>query len=325
MQRALQNKRSNTTLAIDAVTLCKAAERELLSFIMMENNSRSKTKPEQTRKPSLTALIKGVELAFYLAHRALRRVSGARNDSSKGQVTYYLVCLFESMVTALTQHYATIARPGEADNPNAGTVASTGSLRNGPSNVNVPPTIDGDETARNLTDLLCRLTLSLDLARPEDKEVLEGFLLITLNRMGELLAFFTFSDWHLSSDICPKLRLPSGLIASKREKLPPQSAQLEAKHLLIFLNKALPRGFEASNMQSQLLRSTKDRLQKTLLRSVFGDDDPFFKGGLTRPATPPPQTSEHQKGSEVDPSECFIQGLWRLVGWDILGSIVSGH
>lgn len=326
MQRALQNKRSSTTLAIGAVTLCKAAERELLSFIMMENNSRSKPNAEQTRKLSLTALIKGVELAFHLAHRALRRVSGARDDSQcRGQVTYYLVCLFESMITALTQHCATIARPGETANPSAGAVTSTGSLENGRSNENAAPTIDGNETAQNLTDLLCKLTLSLDLARPEDKEVLEGFLFIAINRMGELLAFFTFFDWHSPSDICPKLALPSGLIASKPEKLSPQSAQLEAKHLLILLNKALSRGFEASNMQSQLLRSTKDRLQKTLLQSVFGDDDPFFKEGLTRPTTPPPQTCESQEGLELYPSEWFIQGLWRLVGWDILGSVVSGR
>lgn len=323
MQRALQNKRSGTILAIDAVTLCKAAERELLNSILEQGNTECRPGDKQTKKRSLSALIKGVELAFHLVHRTLHRVSGAKSDNQcKGQVTYYLVCLFESIITALTQH---CARPSDSANPSTRAVAGTTNTSQSAQHSEKEFSSDDEETTvHSLTELLCTMALSLDLARPEDREVMEGFLFVAFSRVGKLLALFTFSKWRSSPDIRPRPGLPVGLTAIRMEKLTPRNAQLEAKHLLVFLNNVLSCGPETSTTQSQLVQPMKERLYKSLLQAVFGDDDPFFKDGLTRPAIPPPQTCDTQQVDEDEFSEWFTEGLWRLVGWDMLSSLVRG-
>lgn len=304
LQRALQNKRSITTLVMDAVTLCKAAERELLGAVLIQSGAGNGSNKEKIKGHSLTTIVKGVELAFHLVHRALHRVAGGKCDPQlKGQITYYFVCLFESTLITLTQHCSAMARS---------------ILPNG----NQSSTDDGERVAQSLTDLLCTIALSLDLARPEDKEVMEGFLFVALSRAGKLLALFTFSDWRSPSNVCPDME-PAGLTAMKKEDLSPQHAKVEAKYLLIFLDNVLACESGASNPKPRLVLSLKDRLHKSLLQAVFGDDDPFFKEGLTRPTTPPRQTCDAQQADENGFSEWFIQGLWRLVGWDMLSSLVK--
>lgn len=304
LQRGLQNKRSNNTLVTDAVTLCKAAERELLNAVPVQSGPGNGSKQGKIKGPSLITIVTGVKLAFDLVHRALHRVASRKNDAQlKGQITYYLVCLFESTMTTLTQHCAAMAR-------------SILPKRNQSS------ADDGEKAAKSLTNLLCTMAQSLDLARPEDKEVMEGFLFIALDRAGKLLALYTFSDWRSPSHVCPDIQ-PAGLTAMKEEGLPPQHAQAEAKHLLTFLSNVLTRESGIESTKSRLVPSLKNRLHKSLLRAVFGDDDPFFKEGLTRPTTPPPQTCDAQQTGENEFSEWFIQGLWRLVGWDMLSSLIK--
>lgn len=289
---------------MDAVTLCKAAERELLAAVLFKSGASTGPSKEKAKEPGLIVIVKAVELAFQLVHRALHRVAGAKSDTKlKGQITYYLVCLFESTMTALTQHCAVMGK----------SVLSNGKQSSAD---------DGAETAQSLTNLLCTMTLSLELARPEDKEVMEGFLFVALDRVGKLLALFTFSDWRSPAEICPNMR-PSGLTAVEKEDLTPDIAQVEAKHLLIVLDKVLTRESGISDAKSRIIHSLKDRLRKSLLQAVFGDDDPLFKEGLTRPATPPPQACETRQPDETEFSEWFIQGLWRLVGWDMLRSLVN--
>lgn len=325
MQRALQNRRSSSILAIHAVTLCKEAEQELLTAIIVSNGMGNNSNSENARKPSLTTLIKGMELAFNLVHRTLHKITCAKDGTQcKGQVTYYIVCFFESTLTALTQHCAGESKMAASGNLNEravpGQKASQRTQRDGTQSSN-----EKQETAQSLSDLLCTMALSLDLARPEEKEIIEGFLFVALNRAGKLLAFFTFSNWFSSPNDCPRPNPPEGLAAITPENLTIENAQLEAKCLFNFLNKVLGRDSEISTLQTELLQPIKERLQKSLLQAVFGDNDPFFKEGLTRPATPPPQSCDWQQLDELEVSEWFVQGLWRLVGWDMLSSLVSEH
>lgn len=304
LQRALQNKRTNVTLVNDAVTLCKAAERELLTAVLMKSGAEVGNNNGQAKEPGLNVIAKGVGLAFQLVYRGLHRVAAGKKDTElKGQITYYLVCLFESTMRTLTQHCAGMA---------------SYVLHNGDQS----STDDGAKAAQSLTDLLSTMALSLDLARPEDKEVMEGFLLVTLNRVGKLLALFTFSNWRPPSSLCPDMR-PAGLAVIEDEGLSSHNAQIEARLLLTFLSNVLVCDGSVSSAKSHFIHSLKDRLHKSLLQAVFGEDDPFFKEGLTRPATPPPQTCEPLQADENESSEWFIQELWRLVGWDMLNSLVN--
>lgn len=306
LQRTLQNKRNNTALVTDAVTLCKAAEKELLTVVLLKSGAGVGHNKEKPKGLDLIVIVKGVELAFHLVHRALHRVVGSKSDLQlKGQITYYIVCLFESVMTALTKHCASMTKMILPDRQRSSTDG-------------------GEKITQGMTNLLCTMALSLELARPEDKEVMEGFLFVALDRVGKLLALFTFSDWRSPSNICPNMR-PGGLTAIEKEELSAENAQIEAKHLLIFLDKVLSCESGISSPNARIIHSLKDRLRKSLLQAVFGDDDPFFKEGLTRPATPPPQTCETRQADENDFPEWFIQGLWRLVGWDMLSSLVNSR
>lgn len=308
LQRALQRRRSPNSLAVDAVVLCKAAEWELLSAIQRDNQGPPRSEHasnQKAKEPGLLVVIRGVELSFDLVHRSLKTISSAKNGTEcKGQVTYYLVCLFESTLTALTQHCTAVREQTTSDQSQSLRLKA--------------------EAYRNLTDLLSTMMLSLDPSRQEDQEVMEGFFFVTLDRVGKMLAFFVFNNLHLPTDVCPKLRPPEGLAAMTREGVSPQEIQLEAKYLMIFLDNVLgpdsPLNSAHSSTQSQFVRKMKIRLQKTLLQTVFGADDPSFQDGLVRPVTPPPQNRDARHVDQPEFPEWFTQELWRLVGWDTLSS-----
>ncbi|KAJ5139968.1 hypothetical protein N7448_003376 [Penicillium atrosanguineum] len=311
LQRALQRRRGASSLAIDAVILCKAAEYELLSAIQREIQATKQMGQTQIQKEkglNLLAVTRGVEVSFHLVHRSLKSIAGAKNGSH-GQVTYYLVCLFESTMTALTQRCTAMREQTTHGQDQVAPLKA--------------------EAYGNLTNLLSEMILSLDLSRQEDQEVMEGFLFITLDRVGKMLALCVFRNLHLATNFCPKLRLPDGLTAMNREDVTPQDIQLEAKYLMIFLDNVL--GSESSlnspesPMQSRFVRQMKNRLQKTLLQTVFGTEDPLFQDGLVRPTTPPPQSRDAHHVEEAEFPEWFTQELWRLVGWDLLNSTVRSR
>jgi hypothetical protein len=313
LQRALQRRRNASALSIDAVVLCKAAEYELLNAIQRETHMMTRMDNSQKEKaiqPSLLAVIRGVEVSFHLVHRSLKNISGAKNGSQcKGQVTYYLVCLFESTMTALTQWCTTMGAQEAYNQDHSVSLKAEGCVC--------------------LIDLLSEMMLSLDLDRPEDQEVMEGFFFVTLDRVGKMLALFVFNDLHLRTNTCPRLRPPDGLSAMRRDNSSPQSIQLEAKYLMILLDNVLgsesPLNSRRSSMQSHFVRNIKNRLQKTLLQAIFGTDDPLFQDGVVRPATPPPQNRDTRHVVQPEFPEWFTQELWRLVGWDLLNSTVRSR
>lgn len=313
LQRALQRRRNTSALSIDAVVLCKAAEYELLNAIQREThtmNQMDNSQKEKAIQPSLLAVIRGVEVSFHLVHRSLKNISGAKNGSQcKGQVTYYLVCLFESTMAALTQRCTAMCGQKTYDQDHVVSLKA--------------------EVYVCLTNLLSEMMLSLDLDRPEDQEVMEGFFFITLDRVGKMLALFVFNDLDLRTNVCPKLCPPDGLSAMRRENSSLQSIRLEAKYLMILLDNVLgsesPLNSRHSSMQSHFVRKIKNRLQKTLLQTIFGTDDPLFQDGVVRPTTPPPQNRDTRHVDQPEFPEWFTQELWRLVGWDLLNSTVRSR
>ncbi|KAJ5678043.1 uncharacterized protein N7477_003676 [Penicillium maclennaniae] len=313
LQRALQRRRGASSLAIDAVILCKTAEHELLSAIQRELHITKQTgqiKSQNGRNPSLLAVIRGVEVSFHLVHRSLRSIAGAK-DRSQGQIIYYLVCLFESTMTALTQR-STALRGRMSQNQDLAVF------------------LKADATAyQGLSDLLSEMMLSLDVSRQEEQKVMEGFFFVVLDRIGKMLALFTFKNLHLATDVCSKLRPPDGLAALSRENRTPQDIQIEAKYLMVFLENVLgsksPLKAHQSPMQSRFVQKMRNRLQKTLLQTVFGAEDPLFQDALVRPTTPPPQSRDVHHLEDSEFPEWFTEELWRLVGWDLLNSTVCSR
>ncbi|CAI7577959.1 unnamed protein product [Penicillium crustosum] len=334
VQQALQRRANNSfetnSLAMNAVILCKSAEQRLIQTIQNEI-SMTEQKPsrtEQANMPDTDAVMNGATVAFHLTHKALHKIAGAENGMQhQGQVIYYLVGLFESTTTALTLYCTAISKQNPAiktkssrhSKPITGTDKQN-KLTKGKSSP------AKNEIASHLADLLCTMALSLNLTRPEDQEVMEGFLFLVVDRMGKMLALHVFHDLRLPMGICPGMTFPDGLEAMTDEGIMPKEAQLEARYLVWLLDRMLnAESFQSSLEVStrQFVASAKDRLQKTLLRAVFGPDDHLFRGGLQRPHTPPPQVLDGQQVDQQKFSDWLTQELWRLVGWDVLRTVLA--
>ena len=336
VQKALQRKANTSfeanSLAVDAVILCKSAEQRLIQAIQNESGM-TKQKPSQTEQanmPDTDAVINGATVAFHLTHKALHKMAGAENATQhQGQVVYYLVGLFESTMTALTLHCTAISKQeptGKNTKSSGGPMSATRRVeQNKHTKENSLPT--QNTIASRLADLLCTMALSLNLTRTEDQEVMHGFLFLVLNRMGKMLALHVFYNLRLPMGICPGMTFPDGLDAMTDEGLTPNEAQLEAKYVVRLLGRMLNAESLQSSLEGsatrQFVANAKDRLQKTLLRAVFGPDDRMFREGLRRPHTPPPQVLDSQLTDPGKFSDWLTQELWRLVGWDVLKTMLA--
>ncbi|KAJ9491751.1 hypothetical protein VN97_g1489 [Penicillium thymicola] len=335
VQKALQRRTTSSaetnSLAMDAAILCKSAEQRLIQTIQNEI-SMTEQKPSQTEQantPDTDTVMKSVTVAFHLTHKALHKIAGAENSMQyQGQAIFYLVGLFESTMTAFTLHCTAISKQKSVTKTKSGrdskSVTGTDEQKKRTKEKSVPTK---NEIASHLADLLCTMALSLNLTRTEDKEVMEGFLFLVLDRMGKVLALHVFHDLRLPMGLCPGMTFPDGLEAMTDEGLMPNEAQLEAKYLVRLLDRMLNAESRESALEAsaarQFIANAKDRLQKTLLRAVFGPDDRLFREGLRRPHTPPPQVLDGQHMDQEKFSDWLTQELWRLVGWDVLRTVLA--
>ncbi|KAI2707066.1 hypothetical protein CBS147372_977 [Penicillium roqueforti] len=336
VQKALQRRTTSSSeansLAVKAVILCKSAEQKLIQTIQRES-SMTEQKPSQTGQanmPDTHDVMNGVTVAFHLTHKALHKIGGAKNRMQhQGQVIYYLVGLFESTMTALTLHCTSISKqkPVTKNTKSSGDPKPTTQPEEQSKRPKANSLATKNEITFRLADLLCTMALSLNLTRTEDQEVMEGFLFLVIDRMGKMLALHVFHDLRLPMGICPGMTFPDGLEAMTDECLGPNEAQLEAKYLIRLLDRMLNAESRQSPLEAsaarQFVTKAKDRLQKSLLRAVFGPDDHLFREGLRRPHTPPPQVLENKQMDQREFSDWLTQELWRLVGWDVLRTVVA--
>lgn len=334
VQIALKKKKAPKTLIKDAVILCKVAETEIIGAIIHSTQPASQLQTylnQQINGQSIPSIIKAVELAFNLTLQCLHKIIGTPDEQQgKGQIIFYLVVLFQATMTALAKNCTAASEQANAkknvpQDTSASKVPQRGHLgkfakakeplASKKSNANII-----NEVAQQLTNALCAMTRSLDLNRSPDQEIMEGILFLAIERVGRILALLTFKDRKKPSGNHPDLNPPKGLTAMKEESMTPQMVQLEAKYLVIFLEQAIGHDFTVTHsLQPAFLRNSRLRFKRTLLQAVFGDDDPRFEQGLTRPPTPP-ALSFKMGGDPQAFSEWFTGELWRLIGWDILAS-----
>jgi hypothetical protein len=329
LQRTLQAKRRKTkSLAIDAVILCKEAEQGLLKAVQVEITSATqppKTFPiPRSKEPDFNAVVNAVKQSFQLVYQALHRIpEAADNGQSQPKVIYYMVCLFESTMTGLSQYCTAVSKETEAGKGTTGTTQFSRKQKK----VALPTrgsTSAKADTAHVLAGLLCEMALSLEINESCDRKVMEGYLHIVLDRLGKMLALFTFDGMELPSNLSPEVQPPEGLTAMKAEGTSGQTAQLEARKLIYFLDRLLKTEtlfLSTSTIpgpQIPFSLKLQESMKKTLLQAVFGKEDPLFQDGLERPATPPPTDSYAPPNPRIDFTDWFARELWRLIGWDIL-------
>ncbi|CAG8256286.1 unnamed protein product [Penicillium salamii] len=314
LQRALQRRSTSDSslgnLATAAVILCKSAEQQLISAVQRESTpiqqSSTQPKPDKSNAPDTDTVLNGVILAFHLAHKALKKLAAnAQSRQHQAQITYYLVGLFESCMTALTLHCTSISTQVEQKKEKNARCTES-------------------ELASHLADVLYNMALALDLTHTEDQDIMEGFLFLVLRRMGKMLALHVFHDIRLPMSVCPGMTYPEGLEAMTDEGLMPTQAQIETRYLIRTLSRILDIESDSSPKavaSRQFIENVKDRLQKTLLQAVFGPDDHMFREILLRPQTPPPLNSSPVEQEKF--GDWLTQELWRLVGWDVLKSMFA--
>ncbi|RMJ26192.1 hypothetical protein PHISP_02935 [Aspergillus sp. HF37] len=338
LQKTLQKKPSRSGVALAAVSLCKVAEGATLDAVYECKPVASRSRPAalQTAQPKLTATIRSVECAFNLLCQALGRLPSTEHGAhDTGLVTYHIVCLYDTAMTALQKHCQTKAQQETTNTkPNARPTKqkNTKSRRaktarnQGPS-----PSPSNPETGASaqIARLLGTMALSLDISRGEHQELLEGFLFVLLTRIGKLLCLFMFQDLQLRPDLYAdptRIPLPEGLVGAEVSETSLRAAQMEAGHLIWLLERALaqlgacsPESSEALDGRVRFVAKIKERTQRTLLQAVFGTDTPSFCDALRRPDQPDSLGFEGlQSEREKSGSDWFVQEVWRLLGWEML-------
>jgi len=356
LQQALQRRPSRSSIVLAAVDLCKSAEKAVLAATRETTaaTGRSKTTAVlQNQQPDLPSVLHALERAYRLLCQGLNKLSTTdegRKDA--GQVTYHLVALFETVLGALRQHCkikATEKTTKTKQKKKKQKQAPKSMLSKTAPSFDTPISMDDDPIATQITRTLARMVLSLSLSRTEQRNLLDGYIFVLLNYVGKTLCLFVFRDLQLRPDLrtdAAKLPLPGGLRAAGLDDVSLRAAEAEAKHLIWLLERTMAfvdtsvsslseTGSEAQGgsgsgqLDSLSLRSrAKAKLQNTLLRAVFGEDDPLFKDCLRPPEQPDIERLSHMRACAKRPEkgvpEWFTQEVWRLLGWDVLVKRTSG-
>jgi hypothetical protein len=202
---------------------------------------------------------------------------------------------------------------------------------------------------RAVAQFLNALIASLNKDDRYHGDIFEGVLFLLMERVSKLLFYFTFDRFRcttIEGDISmPSLNDDKRDVA--RQLIEPMAIRLEAQCLVAILERAIglaphhmnsPAGSRPSSSRrasssasrpgtprSQQRASTvplvahaRDKLQRTLIQCVFGEEDhDEFAEVLRKPGSlgAMPRIS---KMEDDDVGDWFSGEVWRLVGWDLL-------
>ena len=214
------------------------------------------------------------------------------------------------------------------------------------------PTLEkASDPPRTIAQFVRAIIAYLDKSDPLHRDIFEGFLFILLERVGKRLYYCTFGR-ERSATIAGDIKLPlhgdhPDVIA--REEVKSQAARLEVRSLVEILERAiglapyhintwpsvappttrrqnttrLARSLTLKTLppgsKAPLSAQARDRLQRTLIACMFGQEDgDDFSEVLRMPARLGTLPAV-KKMDEKDTNEWFEGEVWRLVGWGLLG------
>lgn len=193
-----------------------------------------------------------------------------------------------------------------------------------------------------LVHMLAMMLISIDATKDSHCELLEGLLCALFDHIGSSLSLMIFADPEASKgDI--GLVPPCGLahVAHIKTQAALSAAEIEGPYLIAVLRSGLrllrdnqqhmsPFMKEIFSWTEQkeitdpdvLREKIETRLQGTLLRSVFGDDDKTFDNALRREHPLEEADMQATKGGvrdvEQDKSTWCIGQMWEQLGWEML-------
>jgi hypothetical protein len=361
LQQNIQKRPNWSSIYSSTVDLCKGAM-SIVSFLSDSTGVESSqpNKPDDTaRIPNPIVILAVIEAAHAVLCRSLGKVMNSTEGKKyEGQIVYHMVYFFETVLCALGKR-CNIQAAGK-DSTNSKRNQKSPSSRSSRQQSSSDPSkalnkeILVDEVSDTLRRVLAGMMLkATTLNTVGNDSLFEGYLYVFLNRVGAVLSVVEFKDILTTPDLqvsSEKLPLPGGLgragIDGNVETITATAAacEMETYHLVWLLEKAIALVhsisiksslFEKTTTSSSdsskagkssnaglLLRLTKKRLQSTLLKAVFHEDEPLFLDSLAKPQHLPTDNSKTRDTKESESaSEWFLREVWRLLGWDILESV----
>ncbi|EQL37704.1 hypothetical protein, variant [Blastomyces dermatitidis ER-3] len=355
LQKQLQRKINHEALVSLSVGLCEAIDITIRSRIgdkRTRSNVSVKQKTLQPREPGLQHVLKGICPSYPLLLQTLNKLSDSDDAGSGiGVLTYHIIQLFQKTLGHMHQYIISKGKESIAQGIPAG---KKGKQRSKTKMTKTPasPLITSDEelTLNLFSHFLASMILSLNPVKPQENSLLEGFLFSILEKVGRTLCLFVFKELYSNSDLRlnpAKLPMPGNFDkeypARGEMAIAQRAAECEARHLIWILERAiaftdqferpsdvingdlvlpettLPKGPPSEG----ILQRAKTKLQNTLLKGIFGENEPKFRDSLKVPEKPSYSLPEVSSGrsfdsAATDPAEWFTQEVWRLIGWDVL-------
>ena len=188
------------------------------------------------------------------------------------------------------------------------------------------PSVVSDISIIRLCRLLITMVLSLDPSTRIQKDILDGFHFFLLAHVGQLLSFCVFRDHPIPITAIQTTNInianpPPTTPQGSTTNIPEQHESIlhhQAPYLIYILTHLAP--LTADTSPSAIVRSAREKLQYTLLNSVFGEQAQEFVDALTKPANPDidPKEDVLAEGTDEDMGDWYKNEVWKLVGWDVL-------
>lgn len=295
--------------------------------------------------------IKGLESVLLLARRAatsifaaFNRLSHVSDDSgSESRAVYAIVQMFKDLLAGISQLSDVESRKmlaAEAAARKSATDKSKGKSKT-PRVLNIKE----NPTLSLYTTFLASIMDLLDSKNECNQALFEGFSFCVLESLGNRMYHSVFGHargMNLEAEILQS-HSPEDMADSEESPSPVQQealkqVRLEAPYLITLLDRVMaaapsylgaatsaktgkPKSaYNRASMKGALAVEAKDRLQRTLVKCMFGgsegmSSDPFAEC-LKMPVDKEPISMPKVK--EVEVQEWFKEEMWRLLGWEIL-------
>ncbi|KAI1958390.1 hypothetical protein LOZ58_005122 [Ophidiomyces ophidiicola] len=342
LQKLLQKKTESEQLAIASADLCVAME-QLIDTTISQRQAKSKKEKGCPLQHNLT--LRDISIVFEQCYpiifRALQRLAGREDGAcAYGIIVYRLVHLFQSILLRLHRYTLLRARMLiSRAKPVSKTARQTVKAKRENTIESLSPQLSREDgrLLDTVSQLLVKMILQIASGKNDHSDLLEGFLFVLLEHVGKVLGSLVFkglkSDTSLA--VCPtRLPIPCPAFQDTENganvSILECAAMLQSRHLICILEHALSiqcQGDSASGFvgahSSLLVRGRKRKLQNTLLKGVFGHDDPTLQESLKsiceiNPSLPTGRLDNDLDSPGCDKGDWFVQEVWRLLGWDSL-------
>ena len=261
----------------------------------------------------------------------------AENHGSGGRIKHDLAKLFGTTIELITDY----SRNENLKVPSQRERQKSNSKRSRKQQTAPLGTYQHHSELMALCHLFVAMFASLDTLKRLHNELIEGALYVLLTRAGSLLKTFVFGSDQVGNEQMI-LRESTQIKDDSQTSESLAATQTEAPYIIWIIERVMhlqglpaarrPAGQSSGantnalffknippTLNQPLAIQAHIKLQNTLLKSIFGNDDTNFEERFRAPEGPELDLGTNIKViEESDVKNWYKQEIWRLVGWDIL-------